>query len=127
MDATRVALVAAICAASAWAAKAVVIAVYGLGEHPLETVLFLAGLVSALLAAGALGAALTAGRATGVRAFGAVVAVVALLALAGLTVALVSAVEPPDAGWVWGELNLWVGAAALLGAATALARKGRRS
>ena len=51
MGARGIGQVAAIGAALAWAAKAMVIAAHGLGERPLETVLFLVGLVAVLVSA----------------------------------------------------------------------------
>lgn len=126
MTASRVGLVAAVCAVVAWAAKATVIGVAGgLDRSPAEGPLFLVGLVCALVGAGALGAALTAGRSSGVRALAAV-AVVGALLLIPLTVGgVVTLVQPADPSWVWGEVNLWVSALALL-AAVLLSRSRRR-
>jgi hypothetical protein len=43
--------------------------------------------------------------------------VVALIVIAGLTHAVVTLVQPSNPSWVWGELNLWVAALALVSAA----------
>ena len=65
MTAGRLALVGAASAVVFWALKAIAIGVAGgLDKSPLESPLFLAGLVSALVGAGALGAWVLAGRPT---------------------------------------------------------------
>jgi len=118
VPARTIAMLAALGAALAWIAKALVIATAGLDQSPLESVLFVAGLLCAVVAAAALGAALTEGRPAAVRLAAACAVVLGLLAVTGLTVVLVSVVQPDDAGWAKGEINLWVSAAALLAAAT---------
>lgn len=110
-------------AVTAWAVKAVSIALHdGPGEGPFATPAYLVGAVAALAAVVATALALTRDRARPVRAL----AVVAGLAAVALVVALVQvgvlAVLPVD-GWVREELNLWVVAAGLLAAAVAAQRR----
>lgn len=116
MTARRIAALAAVGAVIAWAAKAVAIWVAGgLDQSPLEAPLFFLGLVCMFVAFGALGAALTEGRGTGVRVLGAVGAIVVGLALSGLVETLVGVLVPDEAGWVKEEAGLW-----LVSGATAL-------
>lgn len=124
MSSARLALIAAVVAAVSWAVKAVAIALAGgLGESPAEGPLFLLGMVSIVVAAGSLGVALTSGRQRGVRAIGAMAVIVGVMLLAGLTNLVVSAVRPDDPHWVWGEVNLWVGAAVVLAVCLATTRR----
>jgi hypothetical protein len=117
MTAGRVALLGAIGAVVFWAAKATAIGIAGgLDKSPLESPLFLAGLISALAGAGALGAWVLAGRATWLRVLGAVVAIVLVVLSAGVGGSVAAALQPEDPGWVWGEVNLWVSAAVLAAA-----------
>jgi hypothetical protein len=117
ISAYRVALVGGICAVVAWATKAVAIGLAGgLDRSAAEGPLFLIGLVSALVGAGALGAAVTADRSAAVRVVAGAAAIVAVLLVAGVVTLLVTLVQPRDPSWVWGELNLWISALALLAA-----------
>jgi hypothetical protein len=120
---SRVALLAALAAVALWSAKAVVIGVSGLGRNPAEDVLFFLGLAAALVGSAALGAAQAAGRSTATRVAAGAAGVVALIVVAGITQAVVGLVQPSDPGWVWGELNLWVAALALLAAAAVTHRR----
>lgn len=124
MTVRRVALVAAICALVAWAAKAVAIGVAGgLGESPAEGPLFFLGAVLMAVGTVALGLSLGAGRPLAIRV-AVVLAVVVGVAVVSLVVAiLVSALQPADAGWAWGEVNLWAGALALLAATVTSQRR----
>ena len=114
MTAGRVALLGATGAVVFWAAKATAIGIAGgLDKSPLESPLFLAGLVGALVGAGALGAWVLAGRPTWLRVLGAVVAIVLVVLSAGVGGSVAAALQPEDPSWVWGEVNLWVSAAVL--------------
>ncbi len=66
---------------------------------------------------------LTSRRSVGTRVLGAVATVLGLAVVTGVVAGVVSAATPDDAGWVWGEINLWVGAAVLLAAVIALQRR----
>lgn len=124
MSSARIALIAAGLAAVFWAAKVVAITLAGgLGESPAEGPLFLLGLVSILVAGGSLGVALTSGRQRGVRVIGALVVIVGVMLLTGLASLVVSAVQPDEPHWVWGEINLWVGAVVVLAVCLATARR----
>jgi hypothetical protein len=120
---SRVALWAAVAAVVLWVAKAAVIGASGLGGNPAEDWLFFLGLAAALVGSAALGAARTAGRSTVTRVVAAAAGVLALILVAGLTQAVVASVQPSDPSWVWGELNLWVAALALLAAAVVTYRR----
>ena len=122
MKSLLLAYTCAVVAAVAFAVKAVVIASAGLGENSAEDVFFFLGLVTMIVGAASLGVWLTRGRSTGMRVLGGVAGVVTVAAITGVTALLVSAVEPDDAGWARGELNLWVGAAFLLAAVIAVRR-----
>lgn len=114
MTAGRVALLGATGALVFWAAKAIAIGIAGgLDKSPLEGPLFLAGLLSALVGAAALGAWLLAGRPTWVRALGALGVIVLLVLSAGVGGSVAAALQPAEPGWAWGEVNLWVSAALL--------------
>ena len=118
MSAGRVALIAAVCAVVTWTAKAVAIGLAGgLDESPAEGPLFLLGLLAAAVGAAALGAALAVGRSVAVRAIAGVAGVVTLLLVIIGGGAVAGAVQPADPSWVWAEVNLWVAALLLLGAA----------
>ena len=124
MTARRLALLGAAGAVVLWALKATAIGTAGgLDKSPLEGPLFLAGLVSALVGAGALGAWVLAGRPTWMRVAGAVGAIVLLVLSAGVGGAIAAALQPDDPSWVWGEVNLWVSALVL--AAAVLVQRSR--
>ena len=116
MTAGRLALLGAAGAVVFWALKATAIGIAGgLDKSPLESPLFLAGLISVLVGAGALGAWLLAGRATWMRALGAMVVIVLVVLSAGVGGSIAAALQPEgDPSWVWGEVNLWVSALTLL-------------
>lgn len=126
MTAGRVALLGATGAVVFWAAKATAIGVAGgLDKSPLEGPLFVVGLLSALVGAGALGVWLLAGRPAWVRALGALGVIVLLVLSAGIGGSAAAALQPDEPGWAWGEVNLWVSAALL--AAAALLQRSRAS
>jgi hypothetical protein len=115
MTTTRLALLLSLATAVAWTAKAFAIAAAGgLGRSPLEGPFFLAGLASAVAAAAVSGIALVRRRRLLVRVLGAVAALVGLSLLGTLAQVAVTAAQPAHPGWVWGELNLWVVAVALV-------------
>ena len=123
MTAGRLALLGAAGAVVFWALKATAIGIAGgLDKSPLESPLFLAGLISVLVGAGALGAWLLAGRPTWMRVLGAVVVIVLVVLSAGVGGSIAAALQPEDdPSWVWGEVNLWV-SAVLLAAAVLVQR-----
>jgi len=123
MKSRKLALASAVVAAAAFAAKAFVIASAGLGESGVEDVFFFLGQIAMIVGAASLGVWLTSGRPVGTRVLGAVATVLGLAAVSGVVAVLVSAATPDDAGWVWGEINLWVGAAVLLAVVIALQRR----
>jgi fucose 4-O-acetylase-like acetyltransferase len=124
MSAARLGLYSALGAAAAWAAKALAIGlVGGLERSVVEGPLFLLGLLFALVAAGALGAAVAHTRGTPHRVVAAVLAIVAVTVLAAAMASAFAAVAPSDPGWAWSEVNLWVVAASLVAAATAVWRR----
>lgn len=124
MTAGRVAMIGAAGAVVLWAAKATAIGIAGgLDKSPLESPLFAAGLVSALVGAGALGAWVLAGRPAWLRVLGAVAAVVLLMLSALIGGSVAAALQPEDPSWVWAEVNLWVSAVVL--AAAVLVQRSR--
>lgn len=123
MKSRKLALASAVVAAAAFAAKAFVIASAGLGESGVEDVFFFLGQIAMTIGAASLGVWLTSGRPVGTRVVGAVATVLGLAVVTGVVAILVSAATPDGAGWVWGEINLWVGAAVLLAAVIALQRR----
>ena len=129
MNSSRIALAAAVAAAVSWTLKAVAIGTAGgLGRSPFEGPLFFAGLLSFVVAAIALGVALTRGRPRWVRVVtGAVVAPAVGIGFTLTIDALVGAVRPesPLRHWVWTEVNLWV--VALVALALAVTARGRET
>lgn len=123
MSASRVAAGAAAGAAGAWGLKGAAIAVAGgLGESPLETPLFLLGLLAILVALVALGLAAVPGRWTGGPKLAAVAGVVlGGIAASLLLQALLGALLPD--GWAQGEAGLWVSAAVVTAIAIARLRR----
>ncbi|HSO70488.1 MAG TPA: hypothetical protein VLQ67_12720 [Arachnia sp.] len=126
MNTSRIAVVTALLCIGAWTLKAITVSLAG-GPNlsPLEDALFLFGLVASLTAVLFLGLALSTGRPAGVRVLAAIVSIVVGVAFSAAVVALVEWIQPADAGWIWGEINLWVFAAVLL-AATVWSRPVRR-
>lgn len=119
LTASRVALVAAISAVLAWAAKAVAIWIAGgLDKSPAETPLFLLGLVSAVTAAVALGIAVSTARSGAMRLVLPLLWIAAVVLVSGLLDWLVTLPEPQEnPSWVWAEMELWAVAVTLLAAA----------
>ena len=116
MKFSRMAVISALLCIGAWTAKSVAIGIAGgLDRSPLEGPLFLLGLASFVTPVVLLSLALTTGRHPGARALGVVAGVVAGAGFSVATNALVIALRPAEPSWVWSELNLWVGAAVLLG------------
>lgn len=114
MKISRITVIAALTAVSAWAAKALAIGLAGgLGESPLETPLFALGAMGLVVAMTNLGWTLASGRPIAVRALASVGALVAGIACSMAVLAGVAAFVSSD-HWVWSELNLWVTAVALL-------------
>lgn len=121
MNLTRLALVMAMLTTVFWTAKAIAIAIAGgLDLSPLEGPLFLLGMLACLVTAAVTGMALAQGRGTLARVLAAVAGVAAAAVFGAVVSVLVSLVEPAGAGWVWGEINLWVLMLALLGLTAAL-------
>ncbi len=122
MKSQRIALWAAIAAATSWTAKSVAIGVAGgLDKSPLEAPLFFVGLTCFVAAVVALGVAVTSGARTWMRIAAGVGAFVVGIAFTLLVDAGVGAfaASGADRHWVWTEFNLWV--VALVALATALA------
>lgn len=121
MTTTRTALTASVAALLSWLADAVAIGLHS----SLDFALFLLGGVCFAVAVVSLGLAVTSGRRPAVRATGAVTAVVGA-AVAGLLVnAAITRLAPARAGWVWGEVNLWVLGLAVTAVAALVARRRR--
>ncbi len=118
MNSSRIALVAAVAAVVSWTLKAVAIGTAGgLDKSAFEGPLFFAGLLSFVVAAVALGVALTRGRPLWVRILaGAVAAPVIGIGCTLAVGAVVAAVQPESTArhWVWSEVGLWVIAAGIL-------------
>jgi hypothetical protein len=123
-SADRVARGAAIAAAVIWGVKALVIwAAGGLDESPLESPLFVLGLLAIVVACVALGVA-AAGGGFAMKVGGGVAGLGLGLLFLSLCDALADAVLPSSTGWVEEEAGLWFTAAVVL--AVALAWIGRR-
>ena len=119
MNASRLAVLAAIAAAVAWGLKAVVIGVSGgLNQSPLETPLFLLGLLAIVVAFASLGVAVATGRPVALKVAGGVVGVLIGGALSALASTVAAAAIPDSAGWVQEEAGLWL--SALLAVAVAI-------
>ena len=109
----------------AWGLKAVVIAVAGgLDQSPLETPLFLLGLLSIVVSFASLGVALARGRPVALKVVGGVVGILIGGALSALASAVAAAAIPDSAGWVQEEAGLWL--SALLAVAVAVSWHTRR-
>jgi hypothetical protein len=125
MNSRRIALWAALAAASSWTFKSVAIGVAGgLDKSPFEGPLFFLGLLSFVAAVVALGVALTEGGRSWVRVPAGVGGFAVGLALTLVVDAAVAAIAPEDADrhWIWTELNLWVVAIVALALAIRLQR-----
>ena len=126
MEISRIAVISALISIGAWTAKSVAIGLAGgLDRSPLEGPLFLLGLASFVATVVLLALALTTGRPLALRVLAVLVGVVTAIGFSVATDVLLSAVRPPDPSWVWSEVNLWVGAAALL-ALVLVTDRGRR-
>ena len=126
MTSRRIALWAALAAATCWSAKSIAIGVAGgLDKSPLEAPLFFFGLVCFVVAAVALGVAMTRGRHTLIRVAAGIGGLAGGFAFTTLVDATVGAFHSTDAErhWVWVEFNLWVAAATALTIAVLVARK----
>ncbi|NLG21388.1 MAG: hypothetical protein GX555_08185 [Actinomycetales bacterium] len=115
MNLSRISLVAAVLSAAFWAAKATAIGLAGgLGRSSLEDPLFLAGLGFHVVAVVTLVLWWTRRRHPAVRALSLVGGIAVAVAVTAAFETLLGLVKPADAGWVWGEINLWVLATVLL-------------
>ena len=97
----------------------------GSDKSPFEGPLFFAGLVCFVVAAVALGVALTRGRPLWVRIVAGAAGPVLTVGVAAVLDVLVAAIQPKSASphWAWTEVGLWVIAVGAL--ALALAVRGR--
>lgn len=126
MNSTRLALVAAVATVLLWGAKATAIGLAGgLDLSPLESPLFLAGLLAMVATVVSLGVALTRGRPAWARA---VITVLGTVASVGVTLVVAALVDTwaapgPARHWVWSEVNLWVAGLAALVVALAVHRR----
>lgn len=128
MTSQRIALWAAVAAATSWAAKSVAIGVAGgLDKSPFEAPLFFAGLICFVVAVVALGVTVTSGVRTWMRVAAGVGAFVVGFAFTLSVDALVGTLQSPgaDRHWAWTEVNLWVSGLAALAIAAALNRPRR--
>ena len=116
MTASRLAVVAAIVSVVAWGLKAVAIGVAGgLDESPLESPLFVLGLVAIVVAFAPLGVAVARERPLAFKVIGGVVGVLIGFGLSMLASVVAAAVIPDSAGWVQAEAGLWFSALLALG------------
>ena len=115
MNSSRLALGATLATTFFWTAKAMAIGIAGgLNRSPLESPLFLLGLVCCLVASAATGIAVIRPATVWGRTLSAAGGLAAGVLVTAATSAVVSAAAPPSPGWVWGELNLWATALTLL-------------
>ena len=120
MSATRLAVLAAIASAVAWGLKAVAIGVAGgLDKSPLESPLFVLGLMAIVVAFASLGVAVARERTLAVKVIGGLVGVLIGFGLSTLASAVALALIPDSAGWVEAEAGLWFSALLALGVAAA--------
>ena len=120
MTASRLAVLAAITALVAWGLKAVAIWVAGgLDESPVESPLFVLGLVAIVVAFASLGVAVAKERPVAFKVIGGVVGLVVGVALSMLMSFVAEAVIPDSAGWVQGEAGLWLSALLAVGVTAA--------
>lgn len=124
MDNARIAVIAAAASVIAWLAKTIAIGVVGgLDQSPLETPLFLAGLLTSMVAVIAISLARTHDRTLFVRVGAALAALATVFAFVAVLNLAISWIQPPDATWVWSEINLWVTALLVLGMAVLTRRR----
>lgn len=110
------AVLAALASVVAWGLKAVAIGVAGgLDESPLESPLFVLGLVAIVVAFASLGVAVARERAVAFKVLGGVVGVLIGFGLSMLASVVAAAVIPDSAGWVQAEAGLWFSALLALG------------
>jgi hypothetical protein len=117
MSTYRIALVAATATAVLWSAKATAIGLAGgLDRSPLESPLFLAGLLASVTAVVSLALHLTRARPVWQRAVTAAAAVAAAVGSVPLLTGLVDTLASPSPTrhWAWSEVNLWAFALALV-------------
>ena len=123
MSASRLAIAAAIAGAALWGAKAVAIAVAGgLDKSPLESPLFVLGLIAILVAAAAIGFVVAGPRALWLRAAAAAAALALGVVLVIVIQAIIGGLIQEDAGWVREEAGLWVSSALVVGIALVATR-----
>jgi hypothetical protein len=121
MNLTRSAYAAALATVALWTAKAIAIAIAGgLGKSPLESPLFLLGLLACVVATVLVGAAAFADRSIGWRVLGGVIAFVVVCIAGTLAQVVVTAIQPAHPQWFWGEINLWVTMLVVLAGALAV-------
>ena len=110
MSSARLAVYAAVLAVVAWIVKGIAIAAAGgLDKSALESPLFVVGMLALIIALGAFGVAVTAGRPVPVRALAAVGAIVVGVMLSILVQNAVKAALPDSTDWVQEEAGLWIG------------------
>jgi hypothetical protein len=120
VTASRLAVLAAITSLVAWGLKAVAIWVAGgLDESPLESPLFVLGLVAIVVAFVSLGVAVARERPLAFKVIGGVVGVLIGVALSILASFVAAAVIPESVGWVREEAGLWFSALLALGVTAA--------
>jgi len=116
MGASRLAVLAATVSVVAWGLKAVAIGVAGgLDESPLESPLFVLGLVAIVVAFASLGVATARERTLAFKVIGGMVGVLVGFALSMLASVVAATVIPDSAGWVQAEAGLWFSALLALG------------
>jgi hypothetical protein len=115
MNLIRISFVSAILGAAFWAAKATVIGLAGgEGINPLEGPPFYVGFAFHVVSVLTLVLWWTRDRHLALRGLAVVGAVVASALFTTTFELLLGLVKPPNPGWVWSELNLWVVAAIML-------------
>jgi hypothetical protein len=124
MNSTRLARISTYVTTAAWTAKALAIGLAGgLGQSPLESPLFLLGLVALVVAAASTGIAVLRDGPWWRRVAGAVLGLVLTAVVGTVAGVVVSAIEPTSPGWAWEEANLWAMMATLLAVNLALGRR----
>lgn len=123
MTITRITMIGAVVAVSAFAAKALAIWIAGgLGKSPIEDTLFFVGFVALVVGLASLGWTLAGRRPIAVRVLASVATVVAAIASSTIVGTVVSALASSDS-WAWGEVQLWFPAVVLLLIVVVRARK----
>ena len=116
VNASRLAVLAAIVSVVAWGLKALAIGLAGgLDRSPWESPLFVLGLIAIVIALAALGVAVAGGRSLAVKFVGGVLGVLVGSALSWLASVVAAALIPDSAGWVQEEAGLWLSALLALG------------